>query len=234
MKKINQYEGFITSVDMYQCLLLACNDFTSGEMLGIAKQLEIDENQDFYEITKTIFSYLETLDDYYLSLTENNYQFIDRLFMKSKANRDLCKKYEGKLIEINQAKQQWSNTLGKTEQVEKLDQFVGATISFFQMVKEDFYENDLFNTTGRYGDYDDGVFMLLLPIINAGCRNCDFYRKEVLEREKQGIKTEYSISLLPHQKEQLNTKMKMKILGTINDNLEGLYIEKENAIVKKK
>lgn len=233
MKNINQYEGFITSVDMYQCLLLACNDFTSSEMLEIAKQLKIDESQDFYEITKTVFPYLETLEDYYLSLTENNHKFINRLFIKSKANRVLCKTYEEKLIEINQAKQQWSDTLGKTEQTKKLDQFVKATISFFQMVKEDFYENDLFNTTGRYGDYDDGVFMLLLPIINAGCRNCDFYRKEVLEREKQGIKTEYSISLTSNQKELLNTKMKIKILGTINDNLEGLYIEK-NAIVKKK
>ena len=225
MKEINQYEGFITSADMYQCILLACNDFASKEMLEIGKTLEIDENQDFYTISKIVFFYMNTLEDYYLSLTEGNQQFLNRVFVKSKENRLLCKKYEEKLIEINQTKKQFSDNLGKASQEELLDQFVSSTFSFFHMVKEDFSNGDFKEEVCQY---DDGAFFILLPMINAAYRNCDFYRKEILKREENGIKTEWSISLTSKQKEEINTKMKMKVLTTINDNLEGLFVAKEN------
>lgn len=225
MIELNTYEGFITDRNLLTCLWLACNDFTTKEINVFVSKLDIDPATDFYTISKTVFKYTKSLENFYLSLTEDNSAFVKRVFITPKANQKLFTRYEKLLIEMNRAKMDLSNSIAKADLEEKKDTFSKTAIAFFGRVKEDFFVNDILNTSGKESDYNDGVFTLLLPVIHAAVRNCDFYRKEFFTRAD---KNEPSLALTKGQQEVLDQRLQMKTLETINANLETLQIANGN------
>lgn len=225
MIKLNSYEGFITDRNLLSCLWLACNDFTTDEISSFATKLNIDPTKDFYDISKSVFRYTKSLEGFYLSLTEDNSTFVKRIFINSKANQKLFNQYEKLLIGINRAKMDLSNSISKTNSEEKKDAFANAAMAFFHRVRQDFFVNDLLTTSGDKNDYNDGVFTLLLPVIHAAVRNCDFYRKEFFAKEN---KNEPTLILTDRQMDVLDQRLPIKTLETINANLEALEIVRES------
>lgn len=214
MKDIKSYGGFVTNTDTYRCLLLASNDFTTKEIDEITTGLDLNPNEDFYKVSETVFNNLKNLENYYLSLTEEKSKFANRIYRKSMTARKTYQEYENSLISLNIARGEYEDSLKE----DSLIKFQDTMISFFTMVKNDFMLGEIENKITDSSDY-----MLLLPIINAGCRSCDFYKKEV--KNKKG---HYSISLDEEQQKQVNSIIQIKIMETINDNLESLSIAREN------
>ena len=101
-----------------------------------------------------------------------------------------------------------------------VDEFIGFTVDGFDIV---FYINNSIETE------ESTVFALLYPLIHAGQRVGDFYKKEASKE-----KNPWPIQLDEKQKKELDSKMELKILSSIDKNFQVLEkTEKQEKVNRK-
>lgn len=220
MVDIKEYEGMVTGPDLFQCVSLASNEYDETSILNVKNWLSItNEADDFLAVSRKVFQYINSLEDYYLSITENNPGFARRIFGGNTRNLSKYLEYENLIIDLNKHKHGYSEKMSQ----ENLELFSNSLIEFYGKLRKDFYMNDILE------EENETVFVLLYPLIHAGQRVGDFYKKEASKD-----KNPWPIQLNDKQKKELDSKMELKILSVINKNLNVLDKTENQEKVNKK
>lgn len=220
MVDIKEYEGMVTGPDLFLCMTLATNKYNEESIQNIKRSLQIkDYANDFYTVSKKVFQYVNALETHYLSITESSPNFARRIFGGNDKNISKYLEYESLVINLNQSKHEYVEKMSQ----ENLERFSNSLIEFYGKIRKDFYINNSIETE------ESTVFALLYPLIHAGQRVGDFYKKEASKE-----KNPWPIQLDEKQKKELDSKMELKILSSIDKNFQVLEKSEKRERVNKK
>ena len=214
MKKVNEYRSFIIPTNYLKILRLGCYDYTVNNITENTNTLDINPDTDFYDISRIIFNYTNNLVSSYEHLNYKVAHFADLLFMDDKEAIETYKEYEKMLINVNKAKIAM-RVNGDS------DSFITAHSKLYSRVIRDFIYKD------RHEYQNDGIYMLLKPIIHGLNKSVEDFHKETENPND-------CLTFTDKQLKKIDDLCDLKTLNTINDNLEILsIIQEKNKVLQK-
>ena len=150
-------------------------------------------------------------------MSSNDYESL--VFGGNDKNISKYLEYESLVINLNKSKHEYVEKMSQ----ENLERFSNSLIEFYGKVRKDFYINNSIETE------ESTIFALLYPLIHAGQRVGDFYKKEASKE-----KNPWPIQLDEKQKKELDSKMELKILSSIDTNFQVMELSEKKGKVNKK